>query len=139
MKNLDTTLADLVSKSAERQLAIANAKQYRKQVRFDKIKKNVLHTFEALMIIILLCIGSNVEFSTVLAANGDSKAETVYIICDVTETELNEDGSATLTVEMQTGDLHKYTVDEVDFEVDEVCFKTEYIDYFSTYKIVALR
>ena len=134
MKNLDTTLADIVCKTNEKRLAQENAVRYSRKVRIAKIKSNILLFLAIIGIFLYFCYVSGEEFKAEAGLD-----QNVYIICDVIETEFNENGSATLTVKMQTGDLHKYTVNEVDFEVIEVCFKTNNIDHFTTYEVVALR
>lgn len=131
---IDTTLAEIVCRQNEKILAQEKASKYSRKVRIAKIKSNVLLFLAIMGIFLYFCYVSGEEFKAEAGLD-----QNVYVICDVIETEFNEDGSATLIVEMQTGDLHKYKVNEVDFEVSEVCFKTNNIDHFTTYEVVALR
>jgi hypothetical protein len=62
-----------------------------------------------------------------------------YVICNVDETEINPYGETVLAVVMQDGNLHYYKVTDAPESIYEVCFKTNDLDDYTTYEVVALR
>ena len=114
---------------------------YRRMVKAKKRKEKMLGVLAFTMFFLAAgCVG-NSDFDTAVAEGKiNFPRETTYIICDVDETEVLEDGETSLAVIMQDGSIHDYTVtDAPEGYISEVCFKANDIDDFTSYEVVALR
>ena len=70
----------------------------------------------------------------------ESATETnyTYIICDVESWEIKDEATEIVCI-MQDGSTHKYTAYDTPDEMKIICFRTDNIDDFDTYEIVAIR
>ena len=99
--------------------------------------KNKIKTILLSLCVVCTVVGMMKEIITFTTeAHAKETAEPCYIICDVTETDIE---TGELTVLMQDGGLQVYLADDIPESCELVCFKTNNIDNFESYEIVALR
>lgn len=103
--------------------------------------KNLYRLFIIACITVIVALGSvacsqaNAKEPEVVYLTQPDRTEYCYVIADVaytTETELG--------VLMPNGEVHDFVVDDApEGEVREVCFRTENLDDYEQYEVVALR
>ena len=132
-------LAVIAQKENERR-----AKEYSKHVRRQRVKKATLETIMGILLLGSIGYVSNQEFESVLAATREipETAEEIYLICDINNYVYNADfeGTTELSVVMPNGDYIWYAItDAPEDKCDLVVFKTNDLENYKAYEVVALR
>jgi hypothetical protein len=116
------------------------AMEYSRKVRFQKAKKTMLGILTGIFFVCGVGYVGNEELESVIAATETvSETEEYYVICDVDETEIGANDETILAVIMQDGSIQNYEITDAPEYISEVCFKTDNLDNFTSYEVVALR
>lgn len=122
--------------------------EYSKSVRKQRTKMLLFRIFAILFLCFSIAYVSNEEFEDVYAAESttekisETEVEETYLICDVDNYVYNADfeGATELGVIMPNGDYEWYSIyDAPEDKCELVVFKTNNLEDYTTYEVVALR
>ena len=134
-----TEYVELCNRKANERKASA----YSKSVRKQKAKKMMLGVLTGIFFVGAIGFVGNEELETVNAqATTETAIETeeCYVICDVDETEIGTNGETILAVIMQDGSIQNYEItDAPEGRCEIVVFKTNNLEDYTSYEVVALR